>query len=541
MKKLVALLLVAALGLSTLAGCGGNGNSSGSGSASSGATSESSQAENSETGDDAAPAETQKVVFAMQTFNTVPTVETAQTVADEVNSYIKENYPDANVELEWQLYGPADYEQRINLMMQSGEQLDLFIPSNIATSISSNQLAPVTSALESEYGQKLVDIITEYCGEEVWKTVTMNGEIMAVPANKNMALAGCLTYDYDMLTSVGFDDDDITDLASLEPIFAALKEKYPDVYCYVGTDVGNANLPYVFYADNSIDSIGNDYGVVFGDSNEVVNVFESDAWYELCQMMKRWYDGGYMPGDMATSTMRGAEYMNAGRAFCTFASYGVREDYTDFGEMQTRSTGRTIHAKKISPPYVTTDFASAVLGVPSTSKSVDGAIKLLSIAYTDEYVYNTMLYGLEDRDYVWMDEELGLIGFPEGMDANTVPYCAYMTMGEWGTEAYMWSQYDVSTPQTAEELEYNADYALRVNKESPKSPYYGFRFDGEQYLNQITAMDNLYNQYAVPLMCGSVDIDSTLEAFNQALYDAGLQQVMDAKQEQLDAWLAEQG
>ena len=103
MKKLVALLLVAALGLSTLAGCGGNDNSSSSGSTSSGATSESSQAENSETGDDAAPAETQKVVFAMQTFNTVPTVETAQTVADEVNSYIKENYPDANVELEWQL------------------------------------------------------------------------------------------------------------------------------------------------------------------------------------------------------------------------------------------------------------------------------------------------------------------------------------------------------------------------------------------------------------------------------------------------------
>ena len=43
---------------------------------------------------------------------------------------------------------------------------------------------------------------------------------------------------------------------------------------------------------------------------------------------------------------------------------------------------------------------------------MDGAIKLLSIAYTDEYVYNTMLSGLEDRDYVWMDEELGLIGSP---------------------------------------------------------------------------------------------------------------------------------
>lgn len=227
MKKVLAILLAVAMCLTALAGCSGEG-----GASSSTSGSAASETESGETAQEPA-GEPQKVVFAMQTFNTVPTVEISQTVADEVNSYIKENYPDANVELEWQLYGPSDYEQRINLMMQSGEQLDLFIPSNIASSISSNQLAPVTSALESEYGQKLVDIITEYCGEEVWKTVTMNGEIMAVPANKNMALAGALTYDYDMLTSVGFDDDDITDLASLEPIFAALKEKYPDVYCYI--------------------------------------------------------------------------------------------------------------------------------------------------------------------------------------------------------------------------------------------------------------------------------------------------------------------
>ena len=40
-------------------------------------------------------------------------------------------------------------------------------------------------------------------------------------------------------------------------------------------------------------------------------------------------------------------------------------------------------------------------------------------------------------------------------------------------------------------------------------------------------------------MCGSVDVDSTLEEFNKALYDAGLQTVMDAKQEQLDAWVAQ--
>ena len=57
--------------------------------------------------------------------------------------------------------------------------------------------------------------------------------------------------------------------------------------------------------------------------------------------------------------------------------------------------------------------------------------------------------------------------------------------------------------------------------------------------NEITALTNVFEQYAYPLMCGSVDVDSTLEEFNKALYDAGLQTVMDAKQEQLDAWVAQ--
>ena len=110
-----------------------------------------------------------KVVFAMQTFNVVPPTETIQTVADEVNRYIRETYPEVNIELEWVLYGPGDYTKKINLMMQSGDQLDIFIPSNIATSLSTNQLAPITEALET-YGQDLTAIIKEYCGDDVFET-----------------------------------------------------------------------------------------------------------------------------------------------------------------------------------------------------------------------------------------------------------------------------------------------------------------------------------------------------------------------------------
>lgn len=42
-------------------------------------------------------------------------------------------------------------------------------------------------------------------------------------------------------------------------------------------------------------------------------------------------------------------------------------------------------------------------------------------------------------------------------------------------------------------------------------------------------------------MSGTVDVRETAAAMNAELEAAGIQKIIDAKQEQLDAWLAEQG
>ena len=108
-------------------------------------------------------------------------------------------------------------------------------------------------------------------------------------------------------------------------------------------------------------------------------------------------------------------------------------------------------------------------------------------------------------------------------------------MPKFGTEAYCWNL-EQGTSEEAKAA--NREYAKTVNLNANLSPYYGFRFDGSGVKNELTALNNVYEQYAYPLMCGSVDVDSTLEEFNKALEAAGLQTVMDAKREQLDAWLA---
>ena len=59
--------------------------------------------------------------------------------------------------------------------------------------------------------------------------------------------------------------------------------------------------------------------------------------------------------------------------------------------------------------------------------------------------------------------------------------------------------------------------------------------------NELAACTSVYDQYDNDLNFGAIDTETGIAALNDALYGAGLQTIMDEKQSQLDAWLAERG
>jgi putative aldouronate transport system substrate-binding protein len=73
---------------------------------------------------------------------------------------------------------------------------------------------------------------------------------------------------------------------------------------------------------------------------------------------------------------------------------------------------------------------------------------------------------------------------------------------------------------------------------SERSKALGFTYDPTTVQNQITALLNVKNEYYDAIGSGSVDPKTAIPKFNYALYNAGLQDVINLKQEQLDAWLA---
>ena len=150
-------------------------------------------------------------------------------------------------------------------------------------------------------------------------------------------------------------------------------------------------------------------------------------------------------------------------------------------------------------------------------------MKFLNLTYTDPEIANLIIWGIEGRDYV-LDEN-GNAAYPEGQDATTVPYTAQISCGVVGNQ---FIQY-LPVGSSYESLE-TADV----------SPAMGFSFDSSNYTTQYTAVRNVLTQYLPGIFCGSVDPETEIPKMVEALNAAGYQDILTAKQEQLDAWLAQQ-
>ncbi len=503
--RALALGLVLVLALGSLAGCTGKTAESG--------------------------AET--VVLSVMSYNPIP--EDTSKVESAINEYIASTYPDANVAVQLKIYSISDYQSKVNLALQSGQQMDLFIPIGFQNYVANNQCLAIDDLL-AKYGEDMIASIQQDNGDKAFVPFMKDGVTYGVPVNRVNVLTPVIVYDEDMLTAAGFTADDINTVFDLTEVFAKIKELYPDVYCFSGIMAQDSGIMEVLQHDTSMDYLSDSavyagayLGVAFGGDSTVVNLFETDAFKTYASLMRDWFDNGYLPADMATSSTTGVELLNSGKVFsCLTVSSGTPSVNA---AMLANLTGRNIQMKYISTSYYTTADAGYAYAISSTTKVPDAAMKLLNLIYTDSFVYNTILYGIEGEDYVMTDDQHW--AYPEGLDQNTVSYTVATSYGLIGSERLSYLQ----AGNTMEEVLVR----LQQNAEATSSPFYGFVFDPANVSNEMTALQNVYAQYMPGLICGSVDTESTIAAFNEALYAAGLEKVIAEKQTQLDAWITTQG
>lgn len=422
-----------------------------------------------------------------------------------------------NADVELVRVGFGSFETQLNLALSSGEELDLFNPHamSLTTFVNNGQIKELDGLLDT-YGKQLKQQISQ----EDWQCTSVNGKIYAVPSNKEKAHGIGFIMRKDILDDIGMSVDDIRNLDDLHDVLAKVKESNPDLYPVV------TNYGSLFYS-LPIDTLGdtNNLGVLtdpYGSKElKVENFYESDFYNEICTRMYQWNKEGLLMPDGSTNSEGAKQLIKAGKGFGQF----INENPVTETE-RSLACGTDMVYWEYYPPISMTNDAAYGMCIGENSGDPERAMALIELMYTDFEVSNLIINGIEGMHYRIVDQENGIIDYPEGKDISNVGYSRY---------PYGWPNQQLSMVWNGYSLDIWEQYS-RYNDSAIQSPAKGFIFDNSSVLNEITACSNIVGKYNNALLCGSLDPKETLEAFNKELYDAGLQRIMDEKQTQLDAW-----
>lgn len=416
--------------------------------------------------------------------------------------------------------GFGDYQQKLQLMLAGGDALDIFpiFYTQASGYINSGYIVDMSELVQT-HGQGILDML----GEDLALGGAINGFLYGFPAQKESASLSGIVMRKDLVEKYNIDTDALNYYEDLTDVFATIKAGEPNMNMIVGTNIINQVESY--------DPLFDRFGVLLdaGQTTEVVNWFESDEYVRKVNLVRDWYEAGYVMLDAATTTESNANLVKAGNSFSYLSpikpGFLVQEEKTIGYELVTAYIE---HENNL--------FSNSVnffnWGIAAGSKDPAKAMEFLNFAYTNSDFMNLINWGIEGEHYVFANDAKTVIKFPEGMDATNAPY--NLNIG-WELPnqfiAYVWEGNDEDIWQQY----------MDFNDSAQKSKAFGFIYDSSEVTNELVALSNVLSQYQTALETGSVDPDTVLPRFNEALYAAGLQKVIDTKQAQLDAWLATRG
>lgn len=489
-RKIISVLLTAAMAIGMLAGCGEKTEDSVGG---------------TETGN---AGEVEKIKIYLPTSGKV---DDMAEVMEAVNEISREKI---GVEVEFKAYEFGQWFQQYSLYLSGTEDVDILANYGGYLNAVSQGAAYDLTDLVQEYGKDIIAMEGDYL-----KSGQVDGIQYAIPIYASYAWNMGILYRQDVVDELGLTDQ-VAQVKTLEDwgdILAAVKEAKPDMTPFV-TNSGNTvkNFQYGLW-----DNLGNDYGVLMdgGKTTDVVNLFETDEYAELCGVMNDWYNKGYSNKDIQTQTDSFPVLTRNDAAFSTIGQADFNTAY-----YQSTTCGKPMGVVMLGDPVART-YNNVTFSVMSNTEHAEACMKFMNLWFSNEEIGNLISYGIEGKHYQL--NEAGMGCYLDGQDASSCTYHLGTSLSNinrirWETE--------------------NPDYAellVKSNEESAKSKGIGFGFDTTNVANEITQLDNICSKYQIGLECGALDPEKNLPLFIQELKDAGIEKVIEEKQGQLDAFLAD--
>ncbi len=551
LKKLFSMVLAGVMLAGVLSGCGGNpegeavkttqaaDKTAQSGKATEGAGNETTGVEatgSDEKGSDAAApsGEMTELTVILRTLGTVD--ESASEAVEQAVNEITQRELNMSVDLMW--IDSAKYATQVPMMITGNEKVDLmmFTPNTSTTYntlMAQNQLMDITDVL-NEYGPEIKATL----GDDLLKATSKEGRIYGVGNYGPLTFKELLMIRRDLADAAGVTEkiENATTWTEIEEALTAISEQS-------GQGIVNADINGSVLVANPALSAGEKFsdGYVYDNLGDSSNIFMAnkktgkvECMYfdeDVRQVLRRtydWYQKGLVYKDAALSQDFGTTLLKNGVGCGLITT-------TEVGGEQTSVAAAGYDMIVLNPvdenaSMITTgNLTKFGFCVPVTALEPEAAIQFLNLLYTKESGLGDLLsWGIEGRDYVINAD--GMAEYPEGVTAENVPY--HIADFLYGNRLNV-------TPWVGNDPEIR-EIQKAANEAAEVSPYLGFNVDNTGLEATLTACSNVFEKYKSTILSGSAseDFDTYYQKFLDDLTAAGVDELVSAYQEQLDAWVA---
>lgn len=431
--------------------------------------------------------------------------------------------PELNANLDIVVLPWASASQQLQLMLSGDEKIDVFYTqaTNAVQYMNAGQIMDMSELID-KYGTNIKQIY----GEDIAKINQMEGFVYGVPNQIERGSIPAIFMRKDLVEKYNIDTTQIKEPKDLESVFETVKAGEPDMTMLYSSSESDAPLTRLFRGDTLSDS--NYLGVLMDQTNstKLENFFATDWFKDTTTMLHNWYQKGYISQDAGTNTENWRTVCKAGNLFSLFFAYhpGTPVEFES-------STGYDFEIVPFynEPIINSSSYNGVTFSIAQNSENPEKTMEVLDYIYGSSEIMNLLNWGEQDKDYVIEDADNGIINFPEGITSDNAGY--NLNLG-WELPnqfiAYKWTGSDQQLWEKMEEF----------NGSAKSSKAVGFLFDSSNCSSEIAALSNIVKQYSGALYSGSGDPDELIPELLEALDDAGINEVIQAKQEQLDAFLA---
>ena len=431
--------------------------------------------------------------------------------------------PELNANLDIVVLPWASASQQLQLMLSGDEKIDVFYTqaTNAVQYMNAGQIIDMSELID-KYGTNIKQIY----GEDIAKINQIEGFVYGVPNQIERGSIPAVFMRKDLVEKYNIDTSQIKEPKDLESVFETVKAGEPDMTMLYSINDGDTPVTRLFRGDNLSDN--NYLGVLMDQTNstKLENFFATDWFKDTTTMLHDWYQKGYISQDAGTNTENWRTVCKAGNLFSLFFAYhpGTPVEFES-------STGYDFEIVPFynEPIINSSSYNGVTFSIAQNSENPEKTMEVLDYIYGSSEIMNLLNWGEQDKDYVIEDADNGIINFPEGITSDNAGY--NLNLG-WELPnqfiAYKWTGSD---PKLWEKME-------EFNSSAKSSKAVGFLFDSSNYSSEIAALSNIVKQYSGALYSGSGDPDELIPELLEALDDAGINEVIQAKQEQLDAFLA---